>query len=586
LIVTHTYIADKETPIHLNKSLHYGKLFCLCMILLLQCVQLQAQDEEKKKKKIISGVLGAKVEGYNYKSTDSLFKSSYLPLNYRFYVNANVKLHEKLTLPFSFTYSKRQFNTVLPQLPEQTPLEYIQDPRNNVGFHPTYDEWATLHIGTHSPSFSELSTGSTPIFGLGFELKPKNFRLAGSRGYTNLAVEHDTSINALGAYKRLLTAFKIGVGKEEKSNVNLNFVKAKDVASSIYSDSTILNPQEGIVISLDYKIVLSKHLKLYGEIAGSAFTNSLLQDETVDPFIPFIPEGIYKTNNSSRFDASAFSSLDLGYKKWGLVFTVKQIGAGYKSLSYPYMLTDYRDFTVNPRVMLLNSKIIVNGTIGYRTDNLSKTKIATNETVLINSSININAIKNLGIGLSYTNFGQENSIDNDTLKINFLSESYSVFGNYKFKTKEINHILNGTYSSNKFKDFNLLTGNTADNNVATYGGGISSKFSKFYTGFNYIYSLNTQFSGKIKVNNSEVKMGYKMKKKKIDLSCALSIQKTELFTFTPDHTISLKPRVKWSATKKMKIQLDGRFRQLNYGDRRGNSKTTDSFASIGLTKQF
>jgi hypothetical protein len=36
----------------------------------------------------------------------------------------------------------------------------------------------------------------------------------------------------------------------------------------------------------------------------------------------------------------------------------------------------------------------------------------------------------------------------------------------------------------------------------------------------------------------------------------------------------------------MKIQLDGRFRQLNYGDRRGNSKTTDSFASIGLTKQF
>lgn len=565
---------------------YYFKIpFYSLVALLLQCIQADAQ-EVKKKEKIISGVLGAKVEGYDYNTNDTLFRSSYLPFNYRLYVSAKLRLHKKLSIPFSFTYSKRQFNTVLPQLPEQSPLEFIQDPRNNIGLHPTYNDWATFHLGTHTPNYSELSTGNTPIFGLGFDLKPKKFRLAGSYGYTNLAVEHDTSINALGAYKRQLTAFKVGYGKEENSNLNLNFVKAKDLVSSINSDSSLLNPQEGLVASMDYKIKINKNIKLYGEIAGSAFTNSMFVQTTENGLISFIPSSLLDVNQTTRFDVSAYSSLDFGFKKWGLIFSAKQIGAGYKSLSFPYMLTDYRDFTVSPRLMLLKSKIIINGTVGYRTDNLSETKVATNNTLLINTSINMSVIKNVGIGLNYTNFGQENTIDNDTLKVNFLSESYGVFANYKFKTKEINHVLNGLYSVSKFQDFNLFTGATANNNTTSVGGGITSQFEKLYTGLNYMYSLNKQFNGDIKVNHIEVKAGYRIKKHKLDFSCALALQKTQLFSFTEDNIYSLKPRVKWSASKKVKIQVEGRLRTLNYGNRRDYSNTQDVYASIGLTKQF
>lgn len=553
--------------------------------MLLHAYGVQGQ-EEKKPKKIISGTLGAKVDGYDYNTSDTLFRASYLPVNYRLYVNAKLKLHKKFSIPFSFTYSKRQFNTVLPQLPNQGPIEFITDPRNNIGLHPTYNDWATFHLGTHTPNYSELTTGSTPIFGMGFDLKPKIIRLAASYGYTNLAVEHDTAINALGAYKRLLTAFKAGVGKEENSNLNLNFVKAKDIVSSIHSDSSLLTPQEGIVASVDYKIKLSKNIKIYGEFAGSAFTNSLLQNGIAEGGYSFIPSGILDVNETSRFDASAYSSLDFGFKKWGLIFTAKQIGAGYKSLSFPYMLTDYRDLTVSPRLMLLKSKVVFNGTFGYRTDNLSETKIASNETILLNSNVNINLIKNFGIGLTYTNFGQENSIDNDTLKINFLSESYGAFANYRFKTKEINHIINATFNKSKFQDFNLFTGNTADNNATTIGGGLSTKFTKLYTGIHYFYSFNKQFTGDIKVNSTELKAGYKIKKHKLDISCALALQKTKLFTFSEDYIYSLKPRIKWSASKKLKFQVEGRLRQLTYGNRRDNATTQDVYASIGLTKQF
>ena len=86
-------------------------------------------------------------------------------------------------------------------LPDQRPLDYILDPRNNVGLHPSW-EWGKLEIGTHTVDYSELSSGNVPIFGLGFDLNPGKFRFAASYGYANTAIEINNGFGIQPEYRQ------------------------------------------------------------------------------------------------------------------------------------------------------------------------------------------------------------------------------------------------------------------------------------------------------------------------------------------------------------------------------------------------
>ncbi len=533
---------------------------------------------------VMTGQVGLQMEWYSLKKDDSTQLSRRIPFNYRMFLNPTINVSQKLSIPFSFSLSKRHAQAIYPRPINQTPIDYIKDPNNNVGVHPRF-EWGDFHLGTHMPEYSQLSIGNLPIFGIGMDINPGKFRLAASYGYANWGLVSDTTHHIIGVNQRRVISTKIGIGKKDASGIYLNAIKITDLPnqSNIYYND---RPEEGAVLSSNFDVKVSSKIKWKGELALSSLTPNLLMDPVdVDnnPTLRFA-SSIIEPKEGSHADFSALSQLSFTTNNFNLGLNFKQIGAGFKSLAFPFQQSDLIDITISPALLMFKNKLILNGEFGYRIDNISGTKLSqsTNELIAINGNLTLS--KSVNINANYNNFGIENGIDNDTLKVKFVSDNLGVSTNIRFETKGVKNSLILTYGKSTFEDLNTFTGGMNDNNTTSYIIAYSLSKDAYTIGFTGSKIFNNQIVRDIEISNYSLNLGCRIKNDKLKISTRIGLNKTNII----DENISndqllIRPKIVWKVFDKTSLTFAG---VINRYKRSNSVNYSESLLTTGITSSF
>lgn len=451
----------------------------------------------------------------------SNFRARRPPHLVRFIFAPTITLGKKIVLPFELNMSsvatnvttpveqyKGQFDRWYGLLTQFKTLEdvknYVINPINRLGVAPTFGAFKLL-LGTQTPNYSELTVGNVSMFGAGMEVKTKWFYLSAGAGYVQHAIQRDTLLNIQGAYSRRQATLRGGIGNREGTFIGTNFIYASDDAKSVTSPLAVA-PQTALTASSEYQIKLGKVLKWKGEIAttlrtsntafynGSNLTDStktILKEKFTDPIESRLPAPIrpyLNINPSTSIDFALTSALTLNIKGVGLDFKGIYVGPGFKPVGYPFFVSDRFDATVGMRFSMFKNKLNFNGTTGWRVNNFSKWlekenisvpkisgggvsipilvqggSVVATEQLLINANLGLQFSEKLNIEASYSNFGVQNTVVDDTLRVRNVGQNFVITPSYTFgnDTYTSSVVLMG--SMDIFRDLNIVSGALNDN---------------------------------------------------------------------------------------------------------------------------
>jgi hypothetical protein len=509
------------------------------------------------------------------------------PISGRFALNATLSFH-KFSLPISILIFNKQFSTIYPTIPNENIFEFISNPGNRVGIAPKY-KWIEFQLGTHVPRFSELSIGDLPQFGIGLNLSPGKFRLSVFSGLSAQAIKPDSARNVIGQYKQRMKAAKIGFGSEDATHIYFIGATITDDTSSILNTKRILIPKKGIVSAIDYRLNLGKKLWLKGEIAGSAFTRDLLSNKIDSNLIPFdIPFEIFVLQESSRLDYASVITLGKEGKTVGFQINAKYIGDGFYAVGYPFMQTDRMDITIDPRLTLLNGKFNLQGSIGKRVNNLSGNRSAESTQILGLANLQINFTEKLSLSANYSNFGFTNTINNDTLKINMVTNAIGFSPVYMSNGKNNSHFFSFTINKDEFRDYNIVSGAINNNDVFSWmiNYGLSG-LKKPYK-FNILYNQlnNKMYAGELRMQSINTSISYSFVKKKFNTLLGFTYSETSLSGNSPSVQLLTSLGLKLAINKKTSFSLSGNINNFSYGDTKPGASFVENFLKTSLNYQF
>lgn len=555
----------------------------LPILLLAAFFQVNSQNTPKSFR--VSGNLGISTEFYDFNATDSSLLPRRPDFNYRLFLNPTFHFGKKISIPLSLMATKRFNSAYLPLPTYENPLQHLTNPNNAIGISPTFG-WATFHFGSHTPDFSELSTGNLPIFGAGFDLKPGVWRFAYSQGYTNWALQPDTTLNLQGSYRRKFQAMKLGIGTEG-SLLSINTTKISDEYGSLDNPPTSFKPQEGALGTVRADMELTNHITANVEFGFCAFTKDRNDLPIENSRLDFVPDMFFVANQSTRLDKAHIMALRFDYKHWGLSFQQKKIGAGYVPLGFGFVESDILDRTVSPRLQLFNNRFVLNASGGLRRDNLSETKLATTERVILSGNVMVQPFKPLTITANYANYGGRNNIDNDTLRIEYVSKNLSVTPVLRIapSTKSV-HTISATYALSDFNDKNLFTGEFAANQTETWSGSYLLAIGSFSFNASGTFMHNDRSTGALDVTTFTASPGYAFLKKKLNASLGFVYAIIAQQGYTDSKRFLVRPKLRWRLTPKTTFNLTGSLHTYRYGTIRNNAMYDESFLQTGITQSF
>ncbi|MBL7818645.1 MAG: hypothetical protein JNL70_26835, partial [Saprospiraceae bacterium] len=362
-----------------------------------------------------------------------------------------------------------------------------------------------FYAGTQTPQYSEMTVGNVSLFGAGMDVKLKRFYLSAGAGYAQHAIPRDSLLNIPGAYQRTQFSLRGGIGSKEGTFVGGNVVYATDDAQSVTSPLDV-TPQTAFTASGEYQLKLGKVVKWKGEIATTVRTSNttfydntnltdstklILRQKFSDPIESKIPKparAYLPINPSTLVDFAATSTLNLNIKGLGLDFKGLYVGPGFKPVGYPFFISDRFDATVGTKFSLFKNKLNFNGTTGWRVTNFSKWlekenisvpkitaddvsiplvvqggSIAATEQLLINAGLSIQFSEKLNLETSYSNFGVQNTVVDDTLRVRNVGQNFVVTPSYTFGNEVYTSSIILMGSMDIFRDLNIVSGALNDN---------------------------------------------------------------------------------------------------------------------------
>ena len=542
--------------------------------------------QEQKSKWKIGGNAGIYGDFYSLNSdTPGAVDSRRPGVMGRFVVNTTVS-YGKFSMPISMMLSDGQYSVILPHLPEGNLIDYIKNPINRIGIAPKY-KWAQLLLGTQVPQYSELSVGDLPVFGAGINLSPGKFRFSVFAGTSQLAIKQDTTKNIQGIYARNIYSAKIGFGKEDASHFYLISSIIEDDTNSIKTKPVNTLPQKGVLSSIDYKLKIGKKYTLKGEVAGSAFTRDIRSKSLTIPSID-IPAGIFKIQESSRFDYATVLSISKEGKIFNLKLTGKYIGDGFVPLGFPFMQTDRLEVSIDPGINLLKNKIQFSSSIGTRYNNLSGARAATTTQTIGFVNLNLQFTERFSLATSFNNFSFRNSLRNDTFRIDMVTLSWSVSPNYVYTTDKNMHIFNVMYSQNTFTDFNTISGALSDNDARN--AVISYMISKVKNPFNIStvlsYFDNNTSLGLLTTTALNLTTGYKFFSKKLNTSLGITYSDNQVNSFAGGTQVMTLLGLKYTVKKKIDFSINGSINLFKYGAEKPGISYRENLLRTSISYKF
>jgi hypothetical protein len=562
-------------------------LFAAGMILCM--LTATAQDTGEKSAIRFNGSMTITGDVYDFSSTPAGAELPRRPVNlWRLMFTPSITIGDVITLPFNIMLSSRETNTTTQSLSAPTLSQFLQNPMNNIGmmsFAPRIG-WAQASLGSHVPDYSEFSTGDEQIFGAGIELKPGKLRFAANGGTSQRAIEPDSAKGIVGAYARRMYSTKLGYGNEESGFVDFNIVRAKDDATSISKHPLTIYPQEGLVLTTNFQFGLGEKTKLTGEIGGSAYTRDMDADlaSTSSP----VPESIYKHRISTSTDYAGALALNYSEKAWGFKLGSKYIGAGYFSLAFPYMQPDRLDFLAAPYAKLFQNALTMNGSIGYRTNNLSKTKGSTSSQII--GSFNALAMlsENFSFNARYANYGIRNRMAVDTLKVDMVTNSLSLSPTLVIPSSTMVNTVSLSYSIDAYNEVNTMTTQQMNNNTQSLMGMYMTSFIEVPLSTNLIatYMTNDVPNNNLKLLSVSAGGSYRFMEGKLQPSLTITYSKNSLASFTADQQWLFRLGVQWMLTNTLAFNVAATSNSYTYGSSKPNVSFRETFLETSLSMQF
>ena len=311
---------------------------------------------------------------------------------------------------------------------------------------------------------------------------------------------------------------------------------------------------------------------MQGEVAISAFTSDLnastFESDSLKLNVAPVVLQIFNPRLSSSFGAAGIGAMGFDGTNWGFRAISRVYSPGYRTLNYPFLQSDRFEWLFEPRFNLFKNKFSFTGSIGQRQDNLLNNKLATAYQTLGSANVTIQLTPKWSVSGNYANFGMRNTINNDTFRLQNVSDNLSVTSNYTFNLTKTTHTISGTYTQSQYDDFNVVTGALSDNNSKIYLLSYTLGFSSFPL---TVSAVGTQFENRISAGTVAVKMATLMlaypfgKNKDINVSLQGNIMRTTLLEFTPDENITTTLNVGYIIAKKVNVGLNGTLNVFRYG---------------------
>jgi hypothetical protein len=358
-------------------------------------------------------------------------------------------------MPFSFVLSERERD--------------FRQPFNQFGISPRY-KWATAHLGYRSMNLSRYTLAGRTFLGAGIELNPGVFRLAAMYGRLERAVEEDTTRQyILPSYERKGYAIKVGFGSDANF-IDFSYLRAKDDTNSLRQAPVVaaVTPAENAVLATSVKFTFIPELSFDAEGAASIFTRDLRSPSLgIENQIPGFLLDFYTPNISTTLALAVRGGLNVSLGNYGVRLGYERIEPGFNSLGADYFNTDIENWTIAPRLSLLDRKLRLSGSIGIQHDNLLNQKLARTNRLIGSGSIVWSPDRDFSMDAAYTNYstGQVAGRQriNDTVAVRNVTQSATLSPRLLIEDGDMNHSFALVAGYQDFTDQNGFTGDLTDN---------------------------------------------------------------------------------------------------------------------------
>ena len=558
--------------------------------LIFMCIStILSYSQEKEKTVKLDGDIGLFYDGYNYYTENyPNFRPRNLEEIFRLNMNLNFSIGKHFSVPFGVNVSSQRTSYNLPNVPEENLFSYVQNPINNIHIDPKY-KWFQAHLGSHTPNYSELTTGDIQIFGAGFEINPGKFIMAANYGKSQIAFEPDVLLNIPGAYAQKIYGARIGFGKIEGSKFVLNFIKIDDEIDSVVNKPIGIDPISGITFSPQIEVKFTDKLTLKTETAGSIYTSNLLANTIIfnEDYLNTINKYI-TLNASSRADFSNLSSLEWKSKKFMLGGEIKFIGPGFIPVGYRNIEKDIIDYKINTGFKIFKEKLDIKGSFGIRTNNIKNTKLQSTQRVISNMNVFAQITPAFSINANYNNFSFGNNETNNLIRIEMINNSFSLAPSYQIDTESKMHQISANVAINSFEQFDVTANDFTTTNSKSYNANYMMMFKKspLTIGFSGLYLNNKSPISDLNLINFSTNIGYKFYKKKIIPSLNIGYAIINKDNFTADKRINLKLKTLYKINKKLDFNFAYAFNNNQYGSYRPDGLLNENIFQISMLKKF
>jgi hypothetical protein len=462
-----------------------------------------------------------------------------------------------IDIPFSFTFSDQE--------------QDFRQPFNQFGLSPTY-KWATAHLGYRNIKWSEYSLAGHNFLGGGFELMPKNFRIGAVYGRFLKAIEPTAAPSGTTyetpAFKRLGGAIRLGYGTDIH-NADLVVFYAKDDANSIdvASAPTNLLPSENVVLALKTHQVFFEKLTFDAEYARSIFTpdtqleiTNTLNDAVLNLFSFLMDE-----KEGTLVGDAILASLDYTEKLYTIKLKYNRVSPYFKSLGSYFFLSDLEKITIEPRVKLWKSKLVVGGSFGFQKDNLDKNRSAQTKRSIYSANINFMPIQQYNLNANYTNYGitQKPGTEpiNSQMQIAQVNQQLTVTQNINLMNKDnsIMHMVLLLWNYQSLSDNNDTTAEFSEfqSHILTPRYTFSYLPWQLTSGVGYNYTIFSFTDRETKNYGPSASITKAFKKPNINVSTTFNYYEIETNTIKNSDAFTLAFQAKYKLAKKHQFSLRG-----------------------------
>jgi hypothetical protein len=529
------------------------------IFILFTIAAFQAQGQ-KKSPVSISGNAGITYEGYGLDRNPAGFTgySPRRPWNQvRFNFMPTIKFSKNFSLPMNFNFAAFPTNFAGPfsGIKNQNIGQFLTNPMNNFGLNPTY-KWAEFQLGTQYLKYSDLSTGDVGIFGAGFSLKPKNYRIKFFTGVSQRGINYaPLPLPGIdGAYQRTHYMFSIGKEKENDYLVAFNFAKGQDKISSVTSPPLIpITPQEGFTISMQVNKEFKKGWYIKTEGANSIYTTdeTMALDPTKRSFKPFI-----EARASTINDYAAQLSVGKKTTNFDIGLGSKYVGAGFQLPGYPYMQPDRFEYTVNTRFNAMKNRTNVVASIGQRINNVSGIQ-AKQIIGMLNWFTQFNDKFSLNVSFNNFGFNTPGALVPGGTSIKNVSTDAGINPTYTWTNAKMSNTLSLSYNYSNYKEtlIPFPSGtpiNSLNNTHTVLLSYIPVYFNrKISPDFSALYFYNDASLAKITFATLSAGLAVPVAKDKVKLRGQLQYTLSTFNSFTPENNLVASCNVDYKIDKKL-----------------------------------